>query len=188
MQARLDGENAAWKAKITAKAQEALRKRELEIVARAEKQRDDEIEALAERLRGEAVEKLADARDADLRAATERADRAERAASAAERAVVAAEDKAAALERELAGVREAALREGVVGGAFEDRLRALAAAAAAAETQSGGGGGGGLRACRGEKGSGSERAGGAGALGDREEGRDHRRDERGAGGTQEAPR
>ena len=135
LQARLDGENAAWKAKITAKAQEALRKRELEIVARAEKQRDDEIEALAERLRGEAVEKLADARDADSRAATERADRAERAASAAERAVVAAEDKAAALERELAGVREAALREGVVGGAFEDRLRALAAAAAAAETR-----------------------------------------------------
>ena len=135
LQARLDRENAAWKAKITAKAQEALRKRELEIVARAEKQRDDEIEALAERLRGEAVEKLADARDADLRAATERADRAERAASAAERAVVAAEDKAAALERELAGVREAALREGVVGGAFEDRLRALAAAAAAAETR-----------------------------------------------------
>ena len=49
--------------------------------------------------------------------------------------MVAAEDKAAALERELAGVREAALREGVVGGAFEDRLRALAAAAAAAETR-----------------------------------------------------
>lgn len=135
LQARLDRENAAWKAKITAKAQEALRKRELEIVARAEKQRDDEIEALAERLRDEAVGKLAEARDADVRAATARADRAERAASAAERAVVAAEDKAAALERELAGVREAALREGVVGGAFEDRLRALAAAAAAAETR-----------------------------------------------------
>ena len=135
LQARLDRENAAWKAKITAKAQEALRKRELEIIARAEKQRDDEIEALAERLRGEAVGKLAEARDAEARAAAARADRAERAASAAERAVVAAEDKAAALERELAGVREAALREGVVGGAFEDRLRALAAAAAAAETR-----------------------------------------------------
>ena len=45
--------------------------------------------------------------------------------------MVAAEDKAAALERELAGVREAALREGVVGGAFGDRLERRRAAAAA---------------------------------------------------------
>ena len=55
--------------------------------------------------------------------------------------MVAAEDKAAALERELAGVREAALREGVVGGAFEDRLRAPRGGGGGGDESGGGGGG-----------------------------------------------
>ena len=46
-----------------------------------------------------------------------------------------AKDEAAAFERELAAAREMATREGVVGGAFRDRLDALANAAAAAETR-----------------------------------------------------
>ncbi len=134
-QARLDRESEAWRAKVTAKAQEALRKREREIIAKAEAKRDAEIAAIAERLRGEAAEAVASRAEARTRDAEARAERAERAASAAERAAVAAKDEAAAFERELAAAREMATREGVVGGAFRDRLDALANAAAAAETR-----------------------------------------------------
>ena len=134
-QARLDRESEAWRAKVTAKAQEALRKREREIIAKAEAKRDAEIAAIAERLRGEAAEAVASRAEARTRDAEARAERAERAASAAERAAVAAKDEAAAFERELAAEREMATREGVVGGAFRDRLDALANAAAAAETR-----------------------------------------------------
>ena len=134
-QARLDRESEAWRAKVTAKAQEALRKREREIIAKAEAKRDAEIAAIAERLRGEAAEAVASRAEARARDAEARAERAERAASAAERAAVAAKDEAAAFERELAAEREMATREGVVGGAFRDRLDALANAAAAAETR-----------------------------------------------------
>jgi len=133
LQTRLDQESAAWRAKVTAKAQEALREREREIKARAIAERDREIEAIAARLREEAVNVVGDSRAEELRSTRERADRAERAASAAERESAAAKEKAGALERELRAVRETAIKEGVVGGAFEDRIKALAAAAAAAE-------------------------------------------------------
>ena len=133
LQTRLDQESAAWRAKVTAKAQEALREREKEIKARAIAERDREIEAIAARLREEAVNVVGDSRAEEIRATRERADRAERAASAAERESAAAKEKAGALERELRAVRETAIKEGVVGGAFEDRIKALAAAAAAAE-------------------------------------------------------
>lgn len=133
LQTRLDQESAAWRAKVTAKAQEALREREKEIKARAIAERDREIEAIAARLREEAVNVVGDSRAEELRATRERAGRAERAASAAERESAAAKEKACALERELRAVRETAIKEGVVGGAFEDRIKALAAAAAAAE-------------------------------------------------------
>jgi len=119
LQTRLDQESAAW--------------REKEIKARAIAERDREIEAIAARLREEAVNVVGDSRAEELRATRERADRAERAASAAERESAAAKEKAGALERELQAVRETAIKEGVVGGAFEDRIKALAAAAAAAE-------------------------------------------------------
>ena len=133
LQTRLDQESAAWRAKVTAKAQEALREREKTIKARAVAERDREIELIAARLREEAVNVVGDSHAEELRRTRERADRAERAASAAERESASAKDKAGVLERELKAVRETAIKEGVVGGAFEDRISAIAKAAAAAE-------------------------------------------------------
>ena len=135
-QARLDRESEAWRAKVTAKAQEALRKREREIIAKAEAKRDAEIAAIAERLRGEAAEAVASRAEArDARRGDARGEGGEGGVRGGARAAVAAKDEAAAFERELAAAREMATREGVVGGAFRDRLDALANAAAAAETR-----------------------------------------------------
>ena len=88
---------------------------------------------IAARLREEAVNVVGDSHAEELRRTQDRADRAERAASAAERESASAKDKAGVLERELKAVRETAIKEGVVGGAFEDRISAIAKAAAAAE-------------------------------------------------------
>ena len=162
LQGRLDDESAAWRAKVAAKAQEALAEKEREIRSKAAAERDAEIEAVAERLRAEAdadrrrqTGALADRHSTETREAKERAEKAERAMAAAARAESAANERAAAAEAELVAVKQeaaarrdaaqfleaqvsnydekSATRERDLRAAFEDRLRALEGAAAAAE-------------------------------------------------------
>lgn len=162
LQGRLDDESAAWRAKVAAKANEALAEKERSVRAQANAERDAEIEAVARRLREEADEDrrrqtgaLADRHAAETKDAKARAERAEMAAAAAARAEASAKERAAAAEAELAAVRNeaAARREAAqfleaqvsnydektaamqreLRAAFEDRLQALEAAAAAAE-------------------------------------------------------
>jgi 5-azacytidine-induced protein 1 len=162
VQGRLDDESAAWRAKVAAKAHEALAEKEREIRSKAAAERDAEIEAVANRLRAEAdadrrkqTGALADRHVSETKEARGRAEKAEHAAAVAARAESAASGRAAAAEAELAAVKheaaarrdaahfleaqvssydeKSATRERDLRAAFEDRLRALEGAAVAAE-------------------------------------------------------